>query len=368
MNINFFKSHKIKIHRPIIWAVSLFLLLTITVLLVYADESTYNFVDVGPCGDVSSLSYGGDTYTTVEIGDQCWLKENLNIIPSDADNGDCSGGTKYCYDDTSSNCDTYGGLYKWADMMCGSGTCNGTDCSSASSAQCSTPVQGICPAGWHIPSHHEWTVLAKEVEDDNDNFPCDTSSTGYYGGDAGQNLKEDASEGHWGSDNGVCNSSGFTALPAGYRDAGGSYLSLGDYAHLWSSTESDSSGWGRYLYYVQTDVGRWIYDKDRGFSVRCLKDDGPGLAYEDSGASVFSGPDDTGTSEATGTDYDNIESDDGVRWETAGAANDGEYDSQLYKFFVSEDESSISQDMEKQSPVTTQPFMLMIMMEHNGFN
>lgn len=65
MSINFFKSHKIKIHRPIIWAVSLFLLLTITVLLVYADESTYNFVGVtSPSGgDIAYEEYPEDGFS-----------------------------------------------------------------------------------------------------------------------------------------------------------------------------------------------------------------------------------------------------------------------------------------------------------------
>jgi len=66
-------------------------------------------------------------------------------------------------------------------------------------------------------------------------------------------------------------------------------------------------------------------------------------AHEEYPEDGFSGPTDTGESEATNTDYDNIESDNGVRWETAGATNDGEYDSQLYQFFVDEDKSSISQ-------------------------
>jgi hypothetical protein len=66
-------------------------------------------------------------------------------------------------------------------------------------------------------------------------------------------------------------------------------------------------------------------------------------AYEDYGASIFSGPDDTGTSEATDTDYSNIASDDGARWESANASSDGDYDAQLYKFFIDESESDVTQ-------------------------
>ena len=75
--------------------------------------------------------------------------------------------------------------------MNGVAGCNGADCSSSSNAICSTPVQGVCPTGWHIPSHYEWTVLFKEVETINDNYPCDerSSGSGLFGGDAGGNLK-----------------------------------------------------------------------------------------------------------------------------------------------------------------------------------
>jgi len=235
---------------------------------------TFTAIEEWSCGD--TLSYGGDSYDTIPIGDQCWFAENLNVVDGNED-GNCTF-TRYCYDSTSSNCDIYGGLYTWADMMCGSSTCNGIDCSSASEARCSSPVQGICPNGWHIPSHHEWTVLEKEVEDDDDDFPCveDESSSGCYGGDAGQNLKEDASAGHWDSDTGVCNSSGFTLLPAGHRHSDGvGYGNLGTYATLWSSTEgpSDSShAWERRLYDYHADTSRNSLNKDFGFSVRCLKD------------------------------------------------------------------------------------------------
>jgi len=64
-------------------------------------------------------------------------------------------------------------------------------------------------------------------------------------------------------------------------------------------------------------------------------------AYEKAGAATFTNQDDTGDSEATNTDYDNIESSDGyytVTWTTDGAATDGHYDSQIYKFYIAEDE------------------------------
>jgi uncharacterized protein (TIGR02145 family) len=63
----------------------------------------------------------------------------------------------------------------------------------------------LCPAGWHVPSDPEWTLL-----------------TGYLGGEslAGGKLKE-TGIGHWISPNDGNNESGFTAMPGGYRDSNG---------------------------------------------------------------------------------------------------------------------------------------------------
>jgi len=66
-------------------------------------------------------------------------------------------------------------------------------------------------------------------------------------------------------------------------------------------------------------------------------------AYEKYGAATFTGPDDTGTSEATDTDYGDISSENNVRWVTTGADTDGHYDSQLYKFYIDEDEATVTQ-------------------------
>lgn len=67
------------------------------------------------------------------------------------------------------------------------------------------------------------------------------------------------------------------------------------------------------------------------------------FAYEDYGSASFTGPDDTGTSEATNTDYSNISSDNSTSWTTDGATTDSHYDAQLYKFYVDESENAISQ-------------------------
>ena len=201
---------------------------------------------------LNQLAYGGQNYTTVPIGTQCWFAENLNVTDGNEDQN-CAF-TRYCYNNNSDNCAIYGGLYVWADAMCGS---------SAAGAQ------GLCPNGWHIPTDAEWKTL--EINQGMTQAQADAS--GWRGTDQGSKLA--GNKVLW--SNGVLDSnanfgaSGFGALPAGYRGAGGSYSSLGYDTSIWSSLESDVSAWIRNLSSTQTDVGRYPYDKLYGFAVRCLK-------------------------------------------------------------------------------------------------
>jgi uncharacterized protein (TIGR02145 family) len=79
---------------------------------------------------------------------------------------------------------------------------------------------------------------------------------------------------HWESPNeGATNSSGFTALPGGYRGSDGSFYDLASYAFFWSSSQYDAAyAWYRYLYYYYEYVIRLNYGKTSGFSCRCLQD------------------------------------------------------------------------------------------------
>jgi uncharacterized protein (TIGR02145 family) len=203
----------------------------------------------------------GNSYNTVKIGNQVWMKENLKTthyadgtpLVDGTGAGDISGDytTKYwfAYGDNLANKNTYGLLYTWAAAMNG----------AANSDENPSGIQGICPDGWHLPSDNEWTELSD-----------------YLGGSgvAGGKLKESGYL-HWNSPNTVAdNSSGFTALPAGYRIHNGYFENLFYGAYFWSSTESSSYlAWDRGLYYKNSEFGRYSVDtKSYGFSVRCLKD------------------------------------------------------------------------------------------------
>lgn len=212
-----------------------------------------------PCPCVPSVTYEGQTYNTVKIGDQCWFKENLNVgirINGSNDQANNDIIEKYCYDDLESNCDAYGGLYQLFEAM---------DYTTTEGAQ------GICPNGWHIATDEEWKILEGIVDS---NFPVgdpEWDDTGWRGYDAGKNLKSTSG---WNSGGNGTDQYGFTALPGGSRDADGtSFDNLGDVADFWSSTEDGNwTAWARYLHYTLDDVYRSHQYYTYGFSIRCLKD------------------------------------------------------------------------------------------------
>jgi uncharacterized protein (TIGR02145 family) len=198
------------------------------------------------CGAGFTDSRDGKTYSTVLIGTQCWMAQNLNVgtrINGSGNQNDNSSIEKYCYGDNESNCDIYGGLYQWNEMM----------------QYSTTPgIKGICPNDWHLPTHAEWTVL-----------------TNYLGGTivAGGKMKETGTT-HWISPNtGATNSSGFAAFPGGNRYHTGAFTDISQYGYFWSSTGVYSnSAWVRYLYYSTAEVLLQGTDKTLGLNVRCLHD------------------------------------------------------------------------------------------------
>ena len=186
-------------------------------------------------------------YKAVIIGDQTWMAENLDVgtkidRPNDqTDNGIIE---KYCYDNNEAYCDTFGGLYLWNEMM-QYVTTEGT--------------QGVCPAGWHLPTEAEWDSLIN-----------------YLGGTdiAGGALKE-AGTLHWNSPNtNATNSSGFTALSAGiWHSVLNQFWGLGTGTTFPSSTEIDPSTIKvHHLRYDMTSFYQDNHDKYTGHSVRCLLD------------------------------------------------------------------------------------------------
>ena len=204
-----------------------------------------------------SVFYGGKTYNSVIIGTQCWMTENLNVgtaILGSQDQANNGVIEKYCYNNITNNCDVYGGLYQWAEVVQYlNGATNGVSWSPAPAGN----VQGICPTGWHLSTDAEWNTLAT-----------------YLGGAgvAGGKMKETGIV-HWDSPNvGATNSSGFKGLGSGDRDVSGTYIFLAIYGDFWTSSESSSNqAWYRNLNVSNENLFRGYYYKSDGFAARCLK-------------------------------------------------------------------------------------------------
>ena len=202
----------------------------------------------------------GNTYKTIEIGNQIWMAENLKVthyadgraIPHVTNRQEWGKldykSPAYCfYNDSTPNKNIFGVLYTWATAM---------DCANSSDSSPSG-VQGACPMGWHLPSEAEWDILVNYLDGEDL---------------AGSKLKE-AGTGIWKSPNaGATNSNGFTALPGGGRSRNGTFYGIGYCGVWWSTTEgSASSAWGRYMDYEGSYVYKGNYEFG-GFSIRCIKD------------------------------------------------------------------------------------------------
>ncbi len=200
----------------------------------------------GFCGEPFIDPRDDKSYNTVLIGTQCWMAENLNVgtmINSSLNQLDNGTIEKFCYDNDSSNCNTYGGLYQWNEMM---------------QYVTSNSTQGICPDGWHLPSNAEWNELVL-----------------FLGGMniAGGKMKEQGAT-HWNPPNtGADNTSGFSGLPGGYRAKNGSFFSSGYTGFFWTSNESNTErARGKFLHYNNTEISDDTSKKLNSFSVRCIKD------------------------------------------------------------------------------------------------
>jgi uncharacterized protein (TIGR02145 family) len=202
-----------------------------------------------------NLTYGtmndidGNTYKTIHICTQTWMAENLKTTKFS--NGDDIQNVTdsatwanmvlplpaLCWynNDSATYTNPYGALYNWHAVNTGK----------------------LCPSGWHVPTDSDWTTLIDCLSD----ISLD-----------GGKLKETGTT-HWAIPNkGATNETGFTALPGGARDHDGSFDGVGGGSFWWSATENNPDyAWSRFMLYDRSSVTRYIYDKESGFSIRCLK-------------------------------------------------------------------------------------------------
>jgi len=206
----------------------------------------------------------GNTYKSVTIGTQVWMAENLKttkykdgtaIQRFDIDKYYGSNPSYCWYNGDSINNNIYGALYSWGAVETGE----------------------LCPTGWHIPSDVEWLELIN-----------------YLGRDslAGGKLKETGTI-HWSIPNtDTDNSSGFTALPAGYhtgcytiiwymgtkvmfREERGVFMNIGVIGVWWSSTNTVTENVTVRGFITLSSTGELTNGKTNSpslYSVRCVKD------------------------------------------------------------------------------------------------
>jgi len=186
----------------------------------------------------------GNIYETILIGNQRWMAENLRTatyangetIPNVTDNftwGGLNSGAWCYYGNDPANDAVYGKLYNWYPTV---------------------DPSGLCPAGWHVPTDDEWTILTNEL--------------GGLG-TAGGKMK---SLSLWNAPNtGATNESGFSGLPGGMHY--NANFTVGNFGLWFSSSENTSNlPWYRSLNKNYEGLTRDVTSKSVGFSIRCVKD------------------------------------------------------------------------------------------------
>ncbi len=216
---------------------------------------TFEFI---PCSDRD-----GNNYSVVKIGNQIWMAENLRTTTYN--NGDSIGTTtpaslditneaspkyQWSYNGDENNVAVYGRLYTWHTV---------------------NDSRYICPAGWYVPTDDEWTTMTDYLT--NNGFGYEGSGNDIAKSMAASGWSNSSTPGHVGNDQASNNSSGFSALPGGWRDWEGPFQYMGK-GGLWftSSEKDDANAWYRMIYYNMSDVTRGSVGKIGGLAVRCIRD------------------------------------------------------------------------------------------------
>jgi len=218
----------------------------------------------------------GNAYTTVDIGTQVWMVENLrttklndgtklkadNDIPLITDNTTWTSLSTpaYCwYENDEETYGSYGPLYNWYAVNTGN----------------------LCPDGWHVASKSEWDAMLQYLIDNGYNYDGTTNTP------ISENklAKAMASASGWTSSVNTgtpgntdypdkINATGFSARPGGYRSAtNGSFFDRNAHGYWWTSSSSNDDDAHCYSIFNSWDqVDYWEFGKKYGLSVRCVKD------------------------------------------------------------------------------------------------
>ena len=236
-----------------------------------SEIDSIKFTTYPTCAGAPTVTdYDGNVYNTVSIGTQCWMQENLKVthfnngvpIPDGTGVGDNTWLTiPYMFNvhEDSNNTATYGKFYTQYAVE---------------------DSNNLCPTGWRAPSVFDWRVLEKYLDNTVDTTIAQgDSATALIGmtayGISGK-LKE-AGITHWtSSDLGATDSTGFMALPAGYRASNSAIENLGSDANFWTISEYGFVSAGHCAWYFSLNSSNSnalmkIQNRSNGAAVRCIK-------------------------------------------------------------------------------------------------
>ena len=236
------------------------------------------FLKLGKYGEILD-ERDNQVYKTIQIKDQVWLAQNLNLRYTQATAELDS--SSFCYDNSPGNCKEYGRLYLWSATMDSAGVYSQKTVGCGYQVYCNSDekVRGICPDGFHVPNRNEWATLfentgglkdkgysefemVKSTALNNDTIWADYyKSIGY-----GYTPRKDEY--------------GFAALPAGKATSSGAFKDIGELTYIWSSTDlndPEDGSWHAYavgMYFYETNfinsfAGNGKYGRR---SIRCVKD------------------------------------------------------------------------------------------------
>lgn len=228
--------------------------------LTFCQVSSFKPYEIGFGNTISHVQdFDGNLYPVVQIGNQCWIKENLRsthytdgtTIPSSDTAQSITAPYRYAPDNNEDNVLAYGYLYNWPAVMHG----------ASSSAAEPSKVQGICPTGWHVPSSGELSFSGLDGKALADSIGWMTSTVA---NSVGNNPS-------------LNNSSGFSIRPAGTVGMSANnwdFVGFGRYARFWSTVGYGNEAAYCYLNYDSRVLfGFPTISKSYGLSIRCVRDD-----------------------------------------------------------------------------------------------
>ena len=227
--------------------------LTCSLFIIYGCENDEgdNSVTDDTINEGTVTDIDGNVYSTVQIGEQEWITENLKT-------------TTY---NNGSSIEQVTGNNQWVNIT------TGAFCWYDN--QYAVNTGNLCPDGWHVPTDQEW----KELEMQLGMSQIDANDIGIRGNNEGSKLSGNAILWHNGEDDSVLTnnsefgSSGFRAFPGGGRFGFGTFSDVGYGGNWWSASENSTfSAWYRNISYSKINVNRSDGTKNNGYCVRCLKD------------------------------------------------------------------------------------------------